>query len=54
MISILGLVASLAGFAVTQAQNWISEQEMSMMIDEKIEEALAKREESDEESEEES
>lgn len=50
-ITLIGLITSLAGFAITQAQSWVSEQQMSMMIDEKIEEALAKREENEESEE---
>lgn len=50
-ITLIGLITSLAGFAITQAQSWVSEQQMSMMIDEKIEEALAKREEDEEQEE---
>lgn len=50
-ITLIGLITSLAGFAITQAQSWVSEQQMSMMIDEKIEEALAKRDEEEEKEE---
>ena len=46
-----GLLTSLAGFAITQAQSWVSEQQMSMMVDEKIEEALAKRDENEDDEE---
>lgn len=48
-ITLVGLATSMAGFAITQAQSWVSDQQMSMMIDEKIEEALAKRDENEEE-----
>lgn len=51
-ITLIGLVTSLAGFAITQVQSWVSEQQMSAMIDEKIDEALAKRGEEEEEAEE--
>lgn len=51
-ITLIGLAASLAGFAITQVQSWVSEQQMNAMIDEKIDEALAKREEEEEEMEE--
>lgn len=47
-ITLIGLVTSLAGFAITQVQSWVSEQQMSAMIDEKIDEALTKREEEEE------
>lgn len=53
-IALVGLITSLAGFAITQAQSWVSEQQMSMMIDEKIEEALAERDKKEDEEEEES
>lgn len=51
-ITLIGLVTSLAGFAITQVQSWVSEQQMSAMIDEKIEEALANRDKEEEEAEE--
>lgn len=47
-ITLIGLATSLAGFAITQVQSWVSEQQMSAMIDEKIDEALAKRDEEEE------
>lgn len=47
-ITLIGLVTSLAGFAITQVQSWVSEQQMSAMIDEKIEEALANRDKEEE------
>lgn len=50
-ITLVGLLTSLAGFAITQAQSWVSEQQMSMMIDEKIEGALAKRDENEDDEE---
>lgn len=50
-ITLVGLLTSLAGFVITQAQSWVSEQQMSMMIDEKIEEALAKRDENEDDEE---
>lgn len=50
-ITLVGLITSLAGFAITQAQSWVSEQQMNMMIDEKIEEALANRDKDEEEEE---
>lgn len=51
LITLAGLGTSLVGFALTLAQNWVSEQQMDMMIDEKIEEALAKRDKEDEKEE---
>lgn len=51
-ITLIGLVTSLAGFAITQVQSWVSEQQMNAMIDEKIEEALANRDKEEEEAEE--
>lgn len=47
-ITLIGLVTSLAGFAITQVQSWVSEQQMSAMIDEKIQEALANRDKEEE------
>ena len=49
-ITLAGLGTSLAGFVLTLAQNWVSEQQMNQMIDEKIEEALAKRDKEAEEA----
>lgn len=51
-IALIGLVTSLAGFAITQVQGWVSDQQMSVMVEEKIEEALAKRDKESEETEE--
>lgn len=58
LVKIIGGLATVMGLVATVVGNWVSERQTEIMIDEKVEAALAKRkkdEESDEdESEEES
>lgn len=44
-IKVLGLIATVAGAGATLVSDWVNEQKMNEMIDEKVNEALAKREE---------
>lgn len=44
-IKAIGVIATLLGMGVTLISGWVEDQKTSMMIDEKIDEALAKREE---------
>ncbi len=53
IVSIIGVVASFAGVVASVIGNWADERKTEMLIDEKIEEALAKNEEEDEETKEE-
>lgn len=47
-IKVLGLVATLVGMGATLISDWVSEQKMNEMIDEKVNEALAKQKEEEE------
>lgn len=51
-IKAIGVIATLLGMGVTLISGWVEDQKTSMMIDEKIDEALAKREEETTEEEE--
>lgn len=42
VITLVGLLTSLTGFAIDLIQDWANEQQMSDMIEEKVKEALAK------------
>ena len=44
MIKVLGLMASIIGVAATLLSDWVNEQKMDEKIEEKVNEALAKRE----------
>jgi len=44
MIKVLGLTASIIGVAATLLSDWVNEQKMDEKIEEKVNEALAKRE----------
>ena len=45
MIKVLGLVTTVIGMAASLLSDWVSEQKMNERIDEKVNEALAKRDE---------
>lgn len=49
MIKVLGLTASIIGVAATLLSDWVNEQKMDEKIEEKVNEALAKREDENEE-----
>lgn len=49
-IKLLGLAAMALGGVATLIGNWVQERQMEQMIDEKVQEALAEREEDEEES----
>lgn len=54
LIGIIGTIASLFGVVATVVGNWADKRETEIMVDEKIEAALAEKdEEEDEETEEE-
>lgn len=44
-VKTLGLVATVVGMGATLISDWVSEQKMNEMIDEKVNEALAKQKE---------
>ena len=50
LIKIIGGVATVMGLVATVVGNWVNERQTEMMIDEKVNEALAKREIKGEES----
>lgn len=52
IISIIGVVASFAGIAASVIGNWADERKTEILIDEKIEKALAEKNEVEEEEEE--
>lgn len=43
MIKVLGLTASIIGVAATLLSDWVNEQKMDEKIEEKVNEALAKK-----------
>ena len=45
MIKVLGLVTTVIGMAASLLSDWVSEQKMNERIDEKVNEALTKRNE---------
>jgi hypothetical protein len=49
MIKVLGLVTTVIGMAASLLSDWVSEQKMNERIDEKVNEALAKRDEEENE-----
>lgn len=54
IVSIIGVIASFAGVVASVIGNWADDRKTEMLIDEKIEKALAEKnnEEDDEETEE--
>lgn len=50
MIKVLGLAATVIGVAATLVTDWVNEQKMDEKIEEKVNEALTKRDEEMEES----
>lgn len=53
VIGIIGAVASLFGMVATVVGNWADKRETEIMVDEKIEKALAEKDEEEDETEEE-
>lgn len=53
-IKILGLCASLLGFGASLFSDWVGEKKTEEMVEEKVKEALAKQNESESASKEES
>lgn len=51
MVKILGFVATAIGFGAELFHDWVDEKEMDAKIEEKVNEALAKREENEDEEE---
>ena len=49
VIKVLGMVTTVVGMAASLLSNWVSEQKMNERIDEKVNEALAKRDEDENE-----
>lgn len=54
LIKVLGLAVTVVGVAATLITDWVNEQKMDEKIEAKVNEALALRDENDEEEEEES
>ena len=52
IIKIIGMALSAAGIAVTLLTDWVNEKQMEVMIDEKVNEALADHDNDDEDDEE--
>lgn len=50
LIKVLGLAATVIGVAATFVTDWVNEQKMDEKIEEKVNEALAKRDDEIEES----
>lgn len=50
LIKVLGLAATVIGVAATLVTDWVNEQKMDEKIEEKVNEALAKRDDEKEES----
>lgn len=48
LIKVLGMTATIIGFGVTLLTDWVNEQKMDEMIDAKINEALAEKNEDEE------
>lgn len=48
MIKLIGLAATVIGLGVNLVTDWVNEQKMEEMIEEKVNEALAKNEENEE------
>lgn len=51
IISIIGVVASFAGLVASAISNWADDKKTEILIDEKIERALAERNEEEEDDE---
>ena len=51
MVKILGFVATAIGFGAELLHDWVDEKEMDAKIEEKVNEALANREENEDEEE---
>lgn len=49
MIKVLGLATSIIGVAATLLSDWVNEQKMDEKIEEKVNEALAKMDDENEE-----
>ena len=49
VIKVLGMVTTVVGMAASLLSNWVSEQKMNEQISEKVDEALAKRDEKEKE-----
>lgn len=47
LVKAIGLVATVVGMGLTLVTNWVNEKTMESMIEEKIEDALAERNEED-------
>lgn len=50
MIKVLGMAATIIGFGVTVLSDWVNDQKMDEKIEEKVNAALAERENEEEES----
>lgn len=50
LIKVLGLAASVVGVAATLLSDWVNEQKMDEKIEEKVNEAFAKKNDENEES----
>lgn len=50
LVKVLGLTATVVGVAATLVTDWVNEQKMDEKIEEKVNEALARRNEDMEES----
>lgn len=50
IVKIFGFAAAVISFGATLLSDWVNEKKMEEMVDEKVSEALAKREENEEES----
>lgn len=50
LVKVLGLAATVVGVAATLVTDWVNEQKMDEKIEEKVNEALARRNEDMEES----
>ena len=48
IIKIVGMALSAAGIAVTLLTDWVNEKQMEVMIDEKVNEALADKNDEEE------
>lgn len=53
LIKALGALATIGGIITTLLSNWVNEREMEAIIDDKVNKALADKENEDEEAEEE-
>lgn len=50
IIKVLGTVVTVVGLAANLLSDWVKDQQMNKKIDEKVNEAIAKRDKEDEES----